>query len=138
MNRRQLIRYAAALPVVMCSPSLLAAIDRLEKDKSIWRSLLKRDAYLVLFEEATEPPNSSPLNDEKRDGTFVCAACFLPLFTSEHKYDSGTGWPSFTQPIKGSIGTKTDYPRPRNERWCNNGLALKFYPEVEPLPALRS
>jgi peptide-methionine (R)-S-oxide reductase len=115
----------------------------------------------VLFEEATEPAFSSPLNDEKRDGTFVCAACKLLLFEAKHKYDSGTGWPSFTQPIEDAIGTKLDYaliwprteyhcarcgghqghvfsdgPRPRGERWCNNGLALEFVPAGEPLPEL--
>lgn len=127
-----------------------------------WREILPADRYAVLFEEATERPGSSPLNDEDRDGTYICAACHLPLFESAHKYDSGTGWPSFTQPIAGSMGTKADYklfvrrteyhcircgghqghvfgdgPPPRRERWCNNGLALMFVAEGEPLPALR-
>lgn len=128
-----------------------------------WRSLLPADRYRILFEEHTEPAGSSPLDDEKRAGTFVCAACYLPLFSSDDKYDSGTGWPSFTQPIaSGHIGTKSDYklllprteyhcarcgghqghvfedgPPPRGERWCNNGLALEFVPDGEALPALR-
>jgi peptide-methionine (R)-S-oxide reductase len=129
-----------------------------------WRKLLERDRYDVLFRESTERPGSSPLNAEKRPGTFVCAACFLPLFATEHKYESGTGWPSFTQPIKEThIATKTDFrilvprteyhcarcgghqghvftdgPAPRGQRWCNNGLALLFVPEGEPLPELRT
>jgi len=135
--------------------------ERLRKSADEWRGLLPADAYAILFEEATERPFTSPLNDEKRSGTYVCAACRWPLFESRHKYDSGTGWPSFTQPIRHSMGKKQDYtlfwprteyhcarcgghqghvfddgPKPRGERWCNNGLALAFVPEGEPLPAL--
>ena len=73
---------------------------RLELPKSRWKELLPEKAYAVLFEEATERPFSSPLNEEKRAGTFVCAACFLPLFSSKAKFDSGTGWPSFTKPLE--------------------------------------
>lgn len=138
-------------------------IEPLTKSKSEWRTLLPPDQYAVLFEEATERPYSHPLNNEKRTGTFVCAACGLPLFKSENKFDSGTGWPSFTQPIPHHIGTKTDYklimprikyhcircgghqghvfddgPPPTGQRWCNNGLALRFVPEGEPLPPLRT
>jgi peptide-methionine (R)-S-oxide reductase len=136
----------------------------LSKTDEQWRELLDRDRYNVLFREATERAGTSPLNAEKRPGVFVCAACYLPLFSSEHKFESGTGWPSFTQPIKeGHIGKKTDYkilvarteyhcarcgghqghvftdgPPPRGERWCNNGLALMFIPEGTSLPELRS
>jgi peptide-methionine (R)-S-oxide reductase len=117
----------------------------------------------VLFRDDTERAGSIPLNDEKRNGTFTCAACFFPLFTSEHKYESGTGWPSFTEPIEGHMATKRDFklvlprteyhcarcgghqghvfkdgPKPRGERWCNNGLALLFVPDSEPLPPLRT
>lgn len=127
-----------------------------------WREILDKDAYDILFREKTEPPFSSPLDNEYRDGTYVCAACFLPLFTSDTKYDSGTGWPSFYAPIEGRVGTKRDFklliprteyhcircgghqghvfsdgPQPTGQRWCNNGLALKFVPEGEPLPELR-
>ena len=116
-----------------------------------------------MFEEATERPGSSPLNAEKREGIFVCAACFLPLFDSSTKYDSGTGWPSFYAPIEGRLGTKRDFrliwprteyhcircgghqghvfndgPPPTGQRWCNNGLALRFIPRSEPLPPLRT
>ncbi len=138
-------------------------IDKLTKPDSEWRQLLAPEQYAVLFEEATEHPSSSPLDDEKREGTFICAACFLPLFTSAAKYDSRTGWPSFTQPIPGHVGIKRDFkliwprleyhcgrcgghqghvfndgPLPRRQRWCNNGLALRFISEGEPLPALRT
>lgn len=112
------------------------------------------DAFNVLREEGTERPFSSPLNAEKREGQFVCAACDNPLFESEAKYDSGTGWPSFYRPIPGSLNMKTDYklgmarteyhcahcgshqghvfpdgPEPTGERYCNNGIALRFVPE---------
>jgi peptide-methionine (R)-S-oxide reductase len=137
--------------------------DRLEKPRSEWRQLLTAEQYGVLFEEATERPYTHPLNHERRSGTFVCAACGLPLFKSEAKFESGTGWPSFTQPIEGSLETKTDFklilprteyhcrrcgghqghvfddgPAPTGQRWCNNGVALQFVPEGEPLPPLRT
>ena len=135
----------------------------ISKSEQQWRALLEPARYQILFEEGTERPFSSPLNNEKHAGTFVCAACFLPLFESANKFDSGTGWPSFTQPIAGHIGTKKDYklvlprteyhcarceghqghvfndgPAPRGERWCNNGLALLFVAKGDALPALRS
>jgi peptide-methionine (R)-S-oxide reductase len=139
------------------------AIAKLEKSKDEWRRLLDRPAYEVLFEEATERAFSSPLNDEKRRGLYICAACFLPLFDSETKFDSGTGWPSFYEPIEGRIGTKRDFklilprteyhcircgghqghvfkdgPPPTGQRWCNNGVALRFVPEGEESPPLRT
>ena len=164
MQRRQLIQTMAAIPLITALPNACAKpLPRLNKSPEEWRKLLPRNRYLVLFEEATEPSFTSPLNDEKREGTYVCAACFLPLFTSQQKYDSGTGWPSFTNHLKGAMGTKSDYkliiprteyhcarcgghqghvfsdgPRPRRERWCNNGLALLFYPDGESLPTLRT
>ncbi|MEK6735488.1 MAG: peptide-methionine (R)-S-oxide reductase MsrB [Pseudomonadota bacterium] len=138
-------------------------IEPLRKSHEAWRNLVSPEAYKVLFEEDTESPGSSELNHEHRDGTFICAACYLPLFESQYKYESGTGWPSFTQPIAGHMGTRQDYmliilrteyhcvrcgghqghvfkdgPPPRGERWCNNGLALKFVPRTDALPALRS
>lgn len=148
---------------VSIAAKLQITVERLKKKHEEWRTLLTPDAYKVLFEEHTEAPGSSPLNHEYRDGTYLCAACYLPLFESRHKYDSKTGWPSFTQPIFGHIGTKKDYqlivlrteyhcarcgghqghvfndgPQPRGERWCNNGLALTFIPQDESLPPLRS
>ncbi len=138
-------------------------IKPLKKTREQWRRLLPPEAYGVLFEENTEYPFTSPLNQEKRKGTYICAACYLPLFSFEAKFESGTGWPSFFKPIDARhIGTKTDYklmlprteyhcarcgghqghvfddgPPPTGQRWCNNGVALKFIPEDEPLPALR-
>lgn len=134
----------------------------LEKTKAEWKKLLDTQQYDVLFNEATERPGSSHLNDEKREGTYVCVACNQPLFLSETKFDSGTGWPSFYQPIEGSTGTKKDWglliprteyhcsrcgghqghvfndgPKPTGQRWCNNGVALRFVPTSESLPALR-
>jgi peptide-methionine (R)-S-oxide reductase len=136
-------------------------VKTLEKPQAAWRNAISPERYRVLFEEATEPPRSSPLNREKRPGTYICAACHLPLFTAEAKFESGTGWPSFTQPVPGHVGTKRDFrlllprteyhcarcgghqghvftdgPAPTGQRWCNNGLALQFIPEGEPLPEL--
>lgn len=138
-------------------------IEPLEKSKSEWREILDEDAFDVLFREKTERPFSSPLNDEHREGMFICAACFLPLFSSDTKFDSGTGWPSFYDHLPGRIGTKRDFkmiiprteyhcirckghqghvfndgPQPTGQRWCNNGVALRFVPEDEVLPELRS
>ena len=136
---------------------------QLKKPKKEWRKLLTQEQYDVLFEEDTERPFSHPLNNEKRPGTYICAACFLPLFESKTKYNSGTGWPSFWDVIPGRVGTKTDYkivyprteyhcvrcgghqghifedgPPPTGLRYCNNGLALRFVPQGESLPKLRS
>ena len=139
------------------------AIARLAKPESAWRSVLEADRYGVLFKENTERPWSSPLNDVKQDGTFICAACHLPLFETSGKFDSGTGWPSFFQPLDAAhIATKRDFhlivprteyhcarcgghqghvfgdgPAPTGQRYCNNGLALLFIPRDEPLPPLR-
>jgi peptide-methionine (R)-S-oxide reductase len=127
------------------------SIENVEMADSAWRDLVGDAAYRILFRDGTERPNSSPLNNEKREGLFVCAACALPLFTSEMKYDSGTGWPSFFTSISDHLETKRDFklifprteyhcvkcgghqghifkdgPAPTRERWCNNGLALRF------------
>jgi peptide-methionine (R)-S-oxide reductase len=177
MQRRTLLQGLAALIAVPLLPACAReapagaasaaaggkAIVPLDKPEAEWKALLSAPAYAVLFEEDTERAFSSPLNAENRPGTYICAACHLPLFESEHKFESGTGWPSFTQAIAGHTGTKRDFklilprteyhcircgghqghifddgPPPRGERWCNNGLALNFVPQGEPLPALRS
>jgi len=118
-----------------------------------WRRRLSPKQYAVLRQENTEPAGSSPLNREKRRGTYVCAGCGLPLFSSATKFESGTGWPSFWQPLRGAIGTREDNklfisrtevhcrrcgghlghvfddgPKPTGLRYCLNGLALKFRP----------
>lgn len=136
--------------------------DELNKSEAEWRQLLSPEQYEVLFKEGTERPFSHELNGEKRAGTFVCAACHLPLFESRTKYDSGSGWPSFYQPIEGNVETKRDFkllmprteyhcarcgghqghvfsdgPAPTGQRYCNNGTSLKFVPEGGPLPDLR-
>jgi peptide-methionine (R)-S-oxide reductase len=138
-------------------------IAKLEKPKKEWKAILDREAYQVLFEEATERPFTSALLEEKRKGTYICAACFLPLFESDAKYESGTGWPSFFQAIDGRLGTRTDFklllprteyhcarcgghqghvfgdgPKPTGKRFCNNGVALGFVPQGEAFPELRS
>ena len=97
MNRRHWIAGIAGLAALAALPSSRAgaASFPLKKSREQWAELLPPASYRVLFEEATEPPGSSPLNDEKRAGTFICAACYLPLFSSAQKYDSGTGWPNF-------------------------------------------
>ncbi|CAA9319160.1 MAG: Peptide-methionine (R)-S-oxide reductase MsrB [uncultured Lysobacter sp.] len=170
MNRRSLLQGLAGMAALSlfsgCTRAAPAAkssaVTALKHPESYWRGKVSPAAYAVLFEEDTERSGSSPLDREKRAGTFVCAACHLPLFVSRYKFDSGTGWPSFTQPIPGHMATKTDYrmflprteyhcarcgghqghvfddgPPPRGERWCNNGLALRFVPQGQTLPALR-
>ena len=136
--------------------------DKLEKPHDAWRGVVPPESYHVLFEEGTERAGTSPLNQEKREGTFVCAACNLPLFRSDTKYESGTGWPSFFDYIPGHLEKKRDFraiwprteyhcarcgghqghvfndgPRPTGQRYCNNGVALQFIPDGEPLPPLR-
>jgi peptide-methionine (R)-S-oxide reductase len=118
-----------------------------------WRNTLTPEQFHVLREHGTERAGTSPLNWEKRDGTFSCAACGQPLFSSDTKFESGTGWPSFFRPLEGAVGTTEDRnygmrrievhcsgcgghlghvfpdgPKPTGERYCMNGVALAFEP----------
>lgn len=129
---------------------------------AFWRKKVSDEAWDVLFRENTESRFSSQLNYEKHAGTFVCAACYQPLFNSTTKFDSGTGWPSFFQALPNAVGqredrrffmTRVEYhcsrcgghqghifedgPKPTGLRYCNNGLALKFIEQGTALPALR-
>ncbi|MGB8314282.1 MAG: peptide-methionine (R)-S-oxide reductase MsrB [Aestuariivirga sp.] len=155
MNRRNALRYAGFLSFGLIAASRMGIAQSFEitKTEAAWKELLTPEQYAVLREENTEPPNSSPLLDEHRKGTFACAGCDLPLFSSEAKYDSGTGWPSFFQPLANAVGEKEDNtlfatrtevhcrrcgghlghvfndgPQPTGLRYCMNGLALKFVP----------
>lgn len=139
----------AALPARAASDPTRA--DKLVLADAEWKRRLSPAQYRVLRDEGTEPAGSSPLDREKRRGTFHCAGCDLPLFRSDMKYDSGTGWPSFFTTLPDAVATKTDYklilprteyhcarcgghqghvfgdgPRPTGKRYCNNGIALRF------------
>lgn len=167
MKRRALLGIIATFPALAMtgrsSPSHAdASSATLGHPAEYWRDKVSAEAWRILFRDGTEPPGSSPLDKVYEAGTYVCAACHAPLFASDHKYDSGTGWPSFTQPLEGRMNTRLDLsmiwprteyhcsrcgghqghvfkdgPAPRGERWCNNGLALRFVPASESLPELR-
>lgn len=128
-------------------------IEKLVLSEDEWKKRLTPEQFNILRKEGTERAGSSPLDNEKRAGVFHCAGCDLAVFTSDMKYDSGTGWPSFFTHLPGVFETKTDFkliyprteyhcarcgghhghvfndgPKPTGQRWCNNGLALKFKP----------
>jgi peptide-methionine (R)-S-oxide reductase len=130
----------------------IGPIVKVVKTDEEWKKLLPQEAYRVLRHEDTERPFTNNLHDNKKAGVYSCAGCDLPLFSSEHKFDSGTGWPSFWQPIDPKVvETTTDYklifprievhcarceghlghifkdgPKPTGLRYCINGAALKF------------
>ncbi|MEM9749578.1 MAG: peptide-methionine (R)-S-oxide reductase MsrB [Pseudomonadota bacterium] len=163
--RRQFIAGAGALGLMgalivsrAASDEAAGGVTAADKEKwalseKEWRARLTPDQFRVLRKEGTERPFTSPLNDEKRAGVYACAGCGLELFTSDQKFDSGTGWPSFFDVIPGRIETKTDFklvyprtdyhcarcgghqghvfkdgPAPTGLRYCNNGVALSFRP----------
>ena len=127
--------------------------ERIDRSEAEWRARLSETEFRVLRREDTERAFTSPLNREYRDGVFVCAGCGADLFRSDAKYDSGTGWPSFYEPLPGAVATKRDFklfvprteyhcarcgghqghvfgdgPAPTGQRYCNNGVALRFRP----------
>ncbi len=159
MTRRQFTAaFGARAAVVGAVSFALAKAEptgkfEVTKTDEEWRRILTPEQYAILRKHGTERAGTSPLNREKRSGAFVCAGCALPLFSSETKYESGTGWPSFWEPLDNAVGTSTDRsffmtrtevhcrrcgghlghvfedgPRPTGLRYCMNGAAMKFVP----------
>jgi peptide-methionine (R)-S-oxide reductase len=159
LDRRGFLAAASALALGAPAAALAAAADAYASSPfrkltdADWRKKLPVASYLVLRQEDTERPGTSALLAEHRKGTFVCLGCDLPLFKSETKFESGTGWPSFFRALPGAVASKTDYkigvarneyhcaqclghqghvfddgPKPTGLRYCNNGVALKFVP----------
>jgi peptide-methionine (R)-S-oxide reductase len=163
IDRRALLTASVALGALMATSKFGEAetmttttqdIDWRKLTDADWRKRLTPQQYDVLRKHGTERAGSSPLDHEKRKGIFACAGCDLPLFSSDTKFNSGTGWPSFYQPLPGAVATKTDRsffttrtevhcsrclghlghvfddgPPPTGLRYCMNGVALKFEPQ---------
>ena len=156
MSRRRIFVGFAGMASALALGAAKAVEKRfeIELSEAEWRKRLTPEQFAVLREHDTERPGSSPLNAEKRAGTYICAGCNLPLYSSKAKYESGTGWPSFYAPLKNAIGTREDRsllfivrtevqcrrcgghlghvfddgPKPTGLRYCMNGDAMKFVP----------
>jgi peptide-methionine (R)-S-oxide reductase len=154
MTRRQLMNLFAAIglaPAAVTTSTRAAAPTAWSLSEAEWKTRLSPAQFSVLRKEGTEPSGSSVLNSEKRAGTYHCAGCDLALFSSAAKFESGTGWPSFFDPLAQAVATKTDFklilprteyhcsrcgghqghvfgdgPKPTGKRYCNNGVALRF------------
>jgi peptide-methionine (R)-S-oxide reductase len=161
-NRRNLLKFGGAAVIgsaiagfAFLRPGAAVAKGKyaVVKTDAQWRKQLSPAAYQVLRKADTEPTFSSPLEKEKRKGTFVCKGCSNPLYSSATKFESGTGWPSFYRPLPGGIGLSTDFhigyprkevhcarcgghlghvfndgPKPTGKRYCMNGVAMRFVP----------
>ena len=151
MNRRFFLTFTLGGCLFGLKP--LLSMEKLVLTETEWKAKLTEEEYYILRQSGTERPGTSVLNNEKRNGVYQCAGCDLPLFNSDMKFDSGTGWPSFFDYIPNSLGFKTDFkiviprkeyhcarcgghhghvfkdgPEPTGLRYCNNGFALKFIP----------
>ena len=151
MNRRFFLTFTLGGCLVGLKP--LLSMEKLVLTETEWKAKLTEEEYYILRQSGTERPGTSVLNNAKRNGVYQCAGCDLPLFNSDMKFDSGTGWPSFFDYIPNSLGFKTDFkiviprkeyhcarcgghhghvfkdgPEPTGLRYCNNGFALKFIP----------
>lgn len=149
VTRRTILLAAAGVPALAAGRS--SGEFEIMRTEDEWKSILTPEQYHVLRRQGTERAGSSPLNREKRSGTFHCAGCDLPLYASKTKFDSGTGWPSFWEALDGAVGTTTDRsffmtrtevhcrrcgghlghifddgPPPTGKRHCINGVALTF------------
>jgi len=159
IHRRMLLTSVAGLAGLLAlkgwrgAPAVAAEKFEIERTEAEWRAQLTPEQYQILREHGTEPPGSSPLLHEHRKGIFACAGCDLPLYASETKFESGTGWPSFYRPLENAVGETKDYsygmvrtevhcrrcgghlghvfddgPPPTGLRYCIDGLALVFHP----------
>ncbi len=153
MKRRMFLQMSAALPFAGSAFAASPETFEVTRTEAEWRAMLTDAEYRVMRGEGTERAGSSPLNHEKRAGTFICRGCELPLYSSETKYDSGTGWPSFFRSLPDAVATKPDNsffstrtevhcrrcgshlghifddgPRPTGKRHCLNGVSLIFVP----------